>query len=156
MKNQFSLYDLLILFGIIQGVITSFLLIFSKMNTRSNKFLGLALLSFCFLSSKTLLHTLHLWDTTTFRFFPIGIELAIPPLFFYYVKSLVTPNEIDKFRTAKDEVVYKEKEIYLHIPDGFGSSKLSNNVFERKLKVAATIRNWKTTIKLLELCKILA
>lgn len=92
MKNQFSLYDLLILFGIVQGVIISFLLIFSKKNARSNKFLGLGLLSFCFLSSKTLLHTLHFWDTATFRFFPIGIELAIPPLFFYYVKSLVTPN----------------------------------------------------------------
>lgn len=99
MKDQFSLFDLLILIGIIQGVITSILLFNSKKNERSNKFLALALLSFCFLSTKTLLHTLHLWDTTTFRFFPNGIELVLPPLIYFYITSLVNP----KFRfKAKD------------------------------------------------------
>ena len=92
MKNQFSLYDLLILIGILQGVITSILLFNSKKNIKSSKFLALALLSFCFLSSKTLLHTLHLWDTTVFRFFPNGIELALPPLIYFYVKALVNPK----------------------------------------------------------------
>ena len=89
MKNQFSLYDLLLLIGILQGIITSILLFNSKKNVKSSKLLALALLSFCFLSSKTLLHTLHLWDTTMFRFFPNGIELALPPLIFFYVKALV-------------------------------------------------------------------
>jgi len=92
LKNLFSLFDLLILIGIIQGIITSVLLFNSKKNVKSNKFLALALLSFCFLSSKTLLHTLHLWDTTIFRFFPNGIELALPPLIYFYVKSLVNPK----------------------------------------------------------------
>lgn len=92
MKNQFSLFDLLIIIGIIQGVITSTLLFISKKNKRSNKFLALALLSFCFLSTKVLLHTLHLWDTATFRFFPNGIELALPPLIYFYILSLVNPE----------------------------------------------------------------
>lgn len=60
-------------------------------------------------------------------------------------------EEIAKFKAAKDEVVYEDKEIYLHIPDGFGKSKLTVNVLERKLKVSATTRNWKTTQKLLEM-----
>ena len=33
---------------------------------------------------------------------------------------------------------------YLHLPAGYGTSKLNNNYLERKLKVAITTRNWKT------------
>ncbi|MCF6360455.1 MAG: DUF1697 domain-containing protein [Cyclobacteriaceae bacterium] len=62
-------------------------------------------------------------------------------------------EEINKFKAANDELVFENKELYFHIPDGFGTSKLTLNVLERKLKVSATMRNWKTTIKLLELCK---
>lgn len=90
MNPQFSLFDLLILIGILQGIITGVLLLNSKKNTKSNKFLALALFSFCLLNTKTLLHTLNLWDTHTFRFFPNALELAIAPLVFFYIKSLVT------------------------------------------------------------------
>ena len=38
--------------------------------------------------------------------------------------------------------------IYLHCPDGYGNTKLSNNVFERALGAAATTRNWKTVTTL--------
>ncbi|MBK6266196.1 AraC family transcriptional regulator [Marivirga sp. S37H4] len=91
MKNQFSLFDLLMLIGITQGVITSILLMVSTKNSLSNRFLAFAILSFCLLSVKILLHTLGLWETTSFRYFPIGIELAIAPLVYFYVKSLTTP-----------------------------------------------------------------
>lgn len=33
---------------------------------------------------------------------------------------------------------------YLRLPAGYGVSKLNNNFLERKLKVIATTRNWKT------------
>jgi AraC-like DNA-binding protein len=92
LENQFSLFDLLILIGIFQGVITAILLVKSKKNTRSNKFLALGLLSFCLLCTKPLLHTLSLWDTHVFRFFPNALELATPPLIYFYVKSLITPK----------------------------------------------------------------
>jgi len=92
LKAQFSLYDLLIIIGILQGIIISFLLFVSKKNGRSNKFLALALLSFCFLSTKVLLHTLHLWDIAVFRFFPNAIELALAPLVYFYITSLVNPE----------------------------------------------------------------
>lgn len=41
--------------------------------------------------------------------------------------------------------------IYLHYADGAGSTKLSNAVIEKKLKLTATSRNWKTVKKLVEL-----
>jgi uncharacterized protein (DUF1697 family) len=45
--------------------------------------------------------------------------------------------EGDEFRVAGEE-------IYLHCPNGYGRTKLSNVFFERKLAVPATTRNWKT------------
>lgn len=99
MSHQFSLFDLLILLGIIQGVITSFLLLKSKKNPQSNRFLALGLLSFCMLSTKPLLHTLSLWDTHWFRFFPNAMELAVAPLIYFYVKALVIP----KFKFKKKD-----------------------------------------------------
>ncbi|MFT7239661.1 MAG: AraC-like DNA-binding protein [Cyclobacteriaceae bacterium] len=98
MKIQFSLIDLLILFGIIQGIITGILILNSKKNTRSKVFLALALFAFCFLSSKTLLLSLNIWEIPAFRYFPNGIELALPPLIYFYVKSLVNPRFTLKIR----------------------------------------------------------
>lgn len=42
-------------------------------------------------------------------------------------------------------------EIYLHCPDGYGRTKLSNTAFERLLGVKATTRNWNTVTKLCNL-----
>ena len=92
--------------------------------------------------------------------FPFNMEdCDINRLGFVFLKNKPAHNhveEIAKFKASNDEVVYADKEIYLHIPDGFGKSKLTNNVFERKLKVTATTRNWKTTQKLLEMAKELS
>lgn len=43
------------------------------------------------------------------------------------------------------------KVIYVYCPDGYGRTKLNNMFFERKLKVTATTRNWRTCMKLLQL-----
>ncbi len=40
------------------------------------------------------------------------------------------------------------QEVYLHCPDGYGRTKLSNAYIERKLGVAATTRNWKSVTAL--------
>jgi uncharacterized protein (DUF1697 family) len=50
-----------------------------------------------------------------------------------------------------DEFRVVGREVYLHCPNGYGRSKLTNAFFERRLDVAATTRNWKTVGKLLEL-----
>jgi uncharacterized protein (DUF1697 family) len=50
----------------------------------------------------------------------------------------------DEFKVAEDKV-------YLYFPNGYGRTKLTNNVFERKLKTKATTRNWRTVNKLHEM-----
>ncbi len=50
----------------------------------------------------------------------------------------------DKFKIAGTE-------IYLFTPGGFGRTYYNNNYFERKLKLTATTRNWRTVKKLYEI-----
>jgi uncharacterized protein (DUF1697 family) len=52
--------------------------------------------------------------------------------------------EPDEFRVTRDAV-------YLHCPQGYGRSKLSNTLFEKELGVVATTRNWRTVTALAEL-----
>jgi uncharacterized protein (DUF1697 family) len=59
--------------------------------------------------------------------------------------------QLDPERSPPGEFRLEGREIYLHLPTGFGRSKLTVDYFERRLDVAATARNWKTVTKLLEL-----
>jgi uncharacterized protein (DUF1697 family) len=45
------------------------------------------------------------------------------------------------------------REICLYCPLGYGTSKISNNAIEKKLSIAATTRNWKTTNTLLTMAQ---
>ncbi|WP_447640869.1 MULTISPECIES: DUF1697 domain-containing protein [Chitinophagaceae] len=47
-----------------------------------------------------------------------------------------------------DSYFHVGKTVYLYCPDGYGKTKLTNSILEKKLKVNATTRNWKTTIAL--------
>jgi uncharacterized protein (DUF1697 family) len=60
-------------------------------------------------------------------------------------------ESIQGFDFSPDKFSIIGKEVYLHISNGYGETKLSNNFFEKKLKVNATTRNWNTVQKLLEL-----
>lgn len=44
-----------------------------------------------------------------------------------------------------------DKSMYLYCVQKYSDTKLGNNIIEKKLKLRATTRNWKTTLKLLEL-----
>ncbi len=92
MEHQFTVFDVLIIIGITQGLITSVLLLSSKKNKRSNPYLALGLIAFCFLSTKILLHSLALWETLFFRYFPNGVELVIAPLLYFYIVALINPS----------------------------------------------------------------
>ena len=50
-----------------------------------------------------------------------------------------------------DEFEVVGREVFLHCPGGYGNTKLNNAFWERKLKVAATTRNWNTVTKLFDL-----
>jgi uncharacterized protein (DUF1697 family) len=52
---------------------------------------------------------------------------------------------------APDEFVIDRSVIYLHCPGGYGTTKLNNGFWERKLKVPATTRNWTTVTNLVAL-----
>jgi uncharacterized protein (DUF1697 family) len=59
--------------------------------------------------------------------------------------------ELEPARSPPDEFVVRGREIYLHLPNGAGRSKLTVDYFETRLGGRATARNWKTVTKLLEL-----
>ena len=42
-------------------------------------------------------------------------------------------------------------ELYLHCQNGYGKTKITNNLLEKKLMLSATTRNWKTLLKLCQL-----
>ncbi len=54
--------------------------------------------------------------------------------------------------SSPDEFVVRGREVYLRCPNGVARSKLTNAFFER-LGSTATARNWRTTVRLLELAR---
>lgn len=60
-------------------------------------------------------------------------------------------NIIDKNKFIPDDFLCIDKEIYLYCPNGYGKTKLTNNLFETKLKNIATTRNIKTVQIMLDL-----
>jgi uncharacterized protein (DUF1697 family) len=59
--------------------------------------------------------------------------------------------ELDPNRSPPDEFSVRGREIYLHLPNGAGRSKLTIDYFEKRLGLRATARNWKTLTKLVAL-----
>ena len=64
--------------------------------------------------------------------------------FLYETSPVIKLLQIPSPNPDGDEFVAGQREIFLFCPNGYGRTKLSNSFFERKLKVAATTRNWKT------------
>lgn len=72
-------------------------------------------------------------------------------LYFTFLNQTPENTDIQINGTKDDEFTIAEDVVYLYCLGGYGKTKLSNNLFERKLKVTASSRNYKTTMKLLEL-----
>jgi uncharacterized protein (DUF1697 family) len=60
---------------------------------------------------------------------------------------------LDPLAAKTERFFVGNKEIYLYCPDGYGRTKLSNAVIEKKLSVTATTRNWRTVNALLEMAR---
>ena len=58
---------------------------------------------------------------------------------------------LDRPAGETGEFVLADRDVFLHCPDGYGRSKLSNAFIEKRLGVAATTRNWKSVLKLRDL-----
>jgi uncharacterized protein (DUF1697 family) len=59
-------------------------------------------------------------------------------------------EEISKLSDANETFHITNKCIYFYSAIGYSKSKFNNNFFERKLKVTATARNYKTMVKLVK------
>jgi uncharacterized protein (DUF1697 family) len=59
---------------------------------------------------------------------------------------------MNTLKAASERFVLKGRVLYLHTPDGFGSSKLAARA-ERLLGVDATARNWRTVTTLVEMAR---
>lgn len=49
------------------------------------------------------------------------------------------------------ELTLAGRDVYLYCPDGYGRTKLNNMYLERRLRVPATTRNWRTVTTLCEM-----
>ncbi len=58
---------------------------------------------------------------------------------------------LDPLRSPPDEFAVVGRDVYLRCPGGAGHTKLTNAYFDSKLATVSTARNWRTTLKLLEL-----
>ncbi len=63
----------------------------------------------------------------------------------------IPKDDINKLKDKSEEFFIHGKQVYLLFPNGYGKSKLNNMFFERKLKVTATTRNWKTVSALYDI-----
>ena len=60
-------------------------------------------------------------------------------------------QSLDANRSAPDAFRVIGREIYLHLPNGMGRTKLTNAYFDSRLSTSSTARNWATVKKLLEM-----
>lgn len=81
-------------------------------------------------------------------------NISIEKLHVIFLSQAPIENNIKSMENidfSPDRFLIKGKEVFLHIPESYGKTKLSNKFFENKLKVNATTRNWKTVNKLFEI-----
>ena len=74
----------------------------------------------------------------------------------YFMIFLKSPKEelikdMNALKYPKEEFYITKNCIYFYCSSGYGRTKFNSNFFEKKLKVTATARNYKTILKLIEL-----
>jgi uncharacterized protein (DUF1697 family) len=62
-------------------------------------------------------------------------------------------GRLDPHRSPPDRFRVVGTEIYLHLPNGVAPSKLTNAYFDSQLATTATMRNWRTVLKLIDLVR---
>ena len=83
-------------------------------------------------------------------------ETNIKTFYIMMLKTAVMADNIipqlEKYIKTGEIIKPTEKVLYIQYPNGFGRTKLTNNVVEKALKTSATTRNWRTRNKIVELC----
>ena len=71
-----------------------------------------------------------------------------------FLSERPSPNRaasLDPDRSPPDEFVASGKEIYLRLPNGMSGTRFTASYVERVLGTAATFRNWRTVVNLLNM-----
>jgi len=71
--------------------------------------------------------------------------------FLYWTPDQLLVENLGELKYPNEEIIISNSCIYFYSSMGYGNTKYNNNFFERKLKVTATARNYKTMLKLLSL-----
>lgn len=70
---------------------------------------------------------------------------------FSFLSKNVENNKIEDFNrylSSTEQLYMNNDVVYLYCPDGYGKTKITTNLLEKKLNVIATTRNWKTMLKI--------
>lgn len=86
--------------------------------------------------------------------FPEAVEDPARLHLFFLAETPKKPDlkALEALKTKTERFALNGKILYLHTPDGFGTSKLAAKA-ERLLGVEATARNWRTVNTLIEMAK---
>lgn len=88
---------------------------------------------------------------------PLIKETGIDPekLYITLLKNSLETNHaiLDANKQENERFYINSGEVYLYCPYGYGRTKLNNAAFEKKLKTAATTRNWKVVNDILKMSK---
>jgi uncharacterized protein (DUF1697 family) len=81
-------------------------------------------------------------------------DTVIENLHLTFLSDLPVEEKLEKIKSidhSPDQFHIIRKDVFIFCSGKYHQTKLSNTFFEKKLKVNATTRNWKTAKKLLEL-----
>lgn len=99
--------------------------------------------------------TAHEWLAlyNTNPFLTAGLEGTFDPKQYHLTLLSTAPNtlrinSIQPENYAPDRFAIVGQNVYLHTPDGYGKTLLTNGFFEKTLAVKATTRNWHTVTEL--------
>jgi uncharacterized protein (DUF1697 family) len=67
--------------------------------------------------------------------------------------SFAQIGALDPKRSPGDEFVVKGRDVYLHLPNGAGKTKLTNAYLDAKLGTVSTLRNLATVQQLVAMCE---
>jgi uncharacterized protein (DUF1697 family) len=85
-------------------------------------------------------------------FLKAGVDISrLHVLFLADAPAKAAVAALDPDRSPPDRFSVKGSEIFLHLPNGAGRSKLTNQYFDTKLETISSARNWNTVTTLLEL-----
>lgn len=102
MNPGFSWFEVIVLVGVVQGFVMAILIWIKQERNVSKWLLSWILVIFNLLCIRILILTTGLWQTSFLRYFPLPVELAIPPLLWLYTLSLVRPG----FKPGRRHIIH--------------------------------------------------